>query len=150
MTAVKANAAVTNCIPDSNTLPLTQLQTSSSLDMVPSFYNEAFATGSNLDEDIITLDMATTSHMFGSEKYLSKITSIIPLPINVASKNGKVYANFKGTVHIGGLKLMGVLLSKELSVNLISAGLLYDEGFDIRCTASKNYSDKAVRGGLGQ
>ncbi|KAG0144235.1 hypothetical protein CROQUDRAFT_95229 [Cronartium quercuum f. sp. fusiforme G11] len=118
MIAEKANATIASHIPKTVISTPTQPQSSSNSNDVPSFYDEAFATFSNVDEDIITLDTAATSHMFGNERFLSKITSIVPSLINVASRNGKIYANFKGTVYLGDLKLSG--------------------------TTSKNYLDKAV------
>lgn len=98
---------------------------------MPSYYDEAFATGSS-SLDCITLDSAASDMMFGNSSLLS---NLIPCPrreIGVASKDGAIMANQRGTFKMGGLTLRGVLYSPNLLVNLISAGSLYDANYDIQ------------------
>ncbi|KAG0152611.1 hypothetical protein CROQUDRAFT_151491 [Cronartium quercuum f. sp. fusiforme G11] len=132
MTMNKANSAVINSSINKSTSSPSQTHEASDSSATPSFFDEAFATTVNVEEDIITLDTAATSHMFGNKDYISDLTPTVPSPINVASKNGKIYANHRGVAHLGGLRLTGVLWSKDLGVNLVSAGLLYDNGFKIQ------------------
>lgn len=95
-----------------------------------SFYDEAFTTGpTNLS--VITLDAGATSHMFGNPDLLQAITDITPSKINVAAKDSPIYAIGRGSSRIGRLQLSHVLYSPHLGGNLVSAGKLYDNGYDI-------------------
>jgi len=113
-----------------------QASTSSSITPItPSYYDEAYAVGSQ-DLSVVSLDTACTSHMFGSKILLHGLQSIPPSPIQVASKTGDIYAHHRGTAHLDKLRLERVIYSPELSANLVSAGMLYDAGYDIIWTAN--------------
>lgn len=99
--------------------------------IIPSYYDEAYSVG-QLDLSLVKLDTECTSHMFGSRILLSNLRQTPPSPIHVASKTGKIYASQRGSAHMGQLRLKNVIYSSELSANLISAGMLYDEGYDIQ------------------
>ncbi|KAG0144801.1 hypothetical protein CROQUDRAFT_94591 [Cronartium quercuum f. sp. fusiforme G11] len=110
--------------------------TQSTSPSAPSYYDEAFVaiTPSSDQSRIITLDTGATANMFGNKSLLSDIENITPSPINVASKEGKIYARSQGTATIGKLKVYKVLHASELAVNLISVGVLYDMGYKINWT----------------
>ncbi|KAG0146275.1 hypothetical protein CROQUDRAFT_92894 [Cronartium quercuum f. sp. fusiforme G11] len=102
----------------------------------PSYYDEAFitTTPSSDRSRIVTLDTGAIANMFGNRSLLSDVESIQPSPINVASKDGKVFARHQGTVILGGLRIIKVLHASEQAVNLILVGLLYDAGYKINWT----------------
>lgn len=99
-------------------------------DHVPSFYDEAFHVGpQSLDK--LTLDTAATSNMFGNRSLLHEVHPSPPSEIGMASKTGSIIAEHQGLFKLGHLALSNVLYSPHLSVNLISAGCLYDTGYKI-------------------
>lgn len=102
----------------------------SALPITPSYYNEAYAVG-NQDQSVVTLDTACSSHMFGNRQYLQQMRSMPPSPIQVASKTGGISAREQGIAILGQLRLDTVIYSPELSANLVLAGMLYDDGYDI-------------------
>lgn len=104
------------------------------LPVTPSYYDEAYAVGDQ-DLTVVTLDTACSSHMFGSRIFFKQLRPTAPSSIKVASKSGNILAHKKGLVAIGSLGLKEVIYSPELLANLISAGMLYDEGYDIRWNA---------------
>lgn len=72
---------------------------SPSIPITPSYYDEAYAVGSQ-DLSMVTLDTACTSHMFGTRKLLNNIHTTAPSSIQVASKNGNILASERGTAHL--------------------------------------------------
>lgn len=99
-------------------------------DHIPSFYDEAFHVGpDSLNQ--LTLDTAATSTMFGNRSLLSDVLPSTPSHIGMASKGTSVVAEHRGQFRMGRLSIPDVLYSPHLSVNLISAGYLYDMGYDI-------------------
>lgn len=96
-----------------------------------SYYDEAYAVGLQ-DLLVVTLDTTCTSHMFGSQILLQNLKWIPPSWIQVASKTGDIYTYGRGLAHLDKLQLGKVIYSPELLENLISAGILYGEGYDIR------------------
>lgn len=98
----------------------------------PTYWDDAFMAGSHSSIDTITLDTAATSMMFGNRDPLQSLTPIPPREIRVASKGNSILAHHKGTFDMGGYRISNVLYSPKLAVNLISAGLLYDSGHDIK------------------
>lgn len=107
---------------------------STNIQTVPSYYDEAYSVGKQ-DLMLVTLDTGCTSHMFGNRRYLSRMQQIPPSPIHVASTTGAIYATEKGCAHIGRLRLKNIIHSSKLSANLISAGMLYNDGFEIKWNA---------------
>lgn len=97
-TAQLTSVSMTNPIPNS----------SSTLPVTPSYYDEAYAVGKQ-DLAIVTLDTACTSHMFGNKKYLTQIKPVSPSSIQVASTTGDIVAHERGSLHIGGLRLSDVI-----------------------------------------
>ncbi|KAG0143044.1 hypothetical protein CROQUDRAFT_96815 [Cronartium quercuum f. sp. fusiforme G11] len=97
MTGAKANAAIMPSPGTSSTLSSVTPDENQS-QQVPSFYDEAFATGTNEMNDVLTLDTAASSHMFGNDSYLSSLTPIIPSPINHHS-SGNFRSNTPSTFH---------------------------------------------------
>ena len=85
----------------------------------------------NQDQSVVTLDTACSSHMFGNRQYLHQMRSMPPSPIQVASKTGGISAREQGIAILGQLRLDTVIYSPELSANLVLAGMLYDDGYDI-------------------
>lgn len=106
-------------------------QSSTILPTTPSYYDEAYSTGTQ-DHTMVTLDTACTSHMFGNQKFLSRLKPMPPSPIHVASNTGDIFAHEQGSALIGQLCLERVIHSPELSANLVSAGMLYDDGYEIK------------------
>lgn len=70
----------------------------------PSYYDEAFATGSS-SLDCITLDSAASDMMFGNPSFLTSLIPCPPREIGVASKDIAIIANQRGTFKMGGLTL---------------------------------------------
>ncbi|KAG0141383.1 hypothetical protein CROQUDRAFT_663902 [Cronartium quercuum f. sp. fusiforme G11] len=103
---------------------------------IPSYYDDVFTvTTPDTDQSrILTLDTGATAYMFGNANLLTNLEPIPLSPINVASKNGKIFARHRGTLKIGGLTLTNVLQANELAENLVSAGMLYDAGYKIKWT----------------
>lgn len=94
------------------------------------YYDEAFITSAT-SLHLITLDAGATTHMFGDTNLLQHIEQVLPSPINVAAKDQSIFADARGSIRLGGLKITHVMASKDLAANLISAGKLYDAGHDI-------------------
>lgn len=100
-------------------------------DQSPSYWDDAFIVGRS-SLDYITLDSAATSTMFGNHGLLKNLVPTQPSEIGVALKNGAIYSTHRGDFKMGGLCLKSVIYSPDLSVNLISAGKIYDMGLDIK------------------
>lgn len=106
-------------------------------DNQPTYWDDAFLAGGQDSIDTITLDTAATSMMFGHKHLLHSLTRIAPRKIGVASKDGTIMAHHQGIFKMGGLTVSQVLHSPDLAVNLISAGLLYDSGHDIKWSSKR-------------
>lgn len=106
-------------------------QATANLPVTPSYYDEAYAVGKQ-HLWLVTLDTACTSHIFGCRNFFNHLWQTSTSFIKVASKAGAISAHQKGSVIIGRLRLKVVIYSPDLSANLVSAGMLYNEGYDIK------------------
>lgn len=70
-----------------------------------------------------------SSHMFNDASLFATLQAIPPTRINVASKDGGVWATHRGSVKFGKLHLDNVLYSPQLTSNLVSIGRLCDAGY---------------------